>query len=200
MAIARKPKSAPATPAPEKPAEVVKAKAPEAVETPVPVLVAPVLEKAAAAAKDYASNFQSLLKQNAEKAMAEAQTAQDRLRLAAEQSLEPTRTAYEKIKSAAEETTASLETSYAATTRGLTELNQKTFSLLKAHAEANFEHVKAVMSAKSMPEVIDLQTTHLKKSFESANEQLKELASTVKKVATDAGEPIKAAFGKRFAA
>ncbi|GEM_PF-443313 len=200
MAIARKPKSAAATPAPEKPADVVKVKAEAPVVAAAPQAVAPVLEKAAAVAKDYATDLQAMMKENAEKAMAEAKTAQERLRLAAEQGLEQTRAAYEKIKSAAEETTASLETSYAATTRGITEFNQKAFSVIKAQAEANFEHVKAVMSAKSMPEVIDLQTTHLKKSFEVANEQLKELASTVQKVATDAGEPIKAAFGKRFAA
>ena len=72
MAIARKPKSAAATPAPEKPADVVKVKAEAPVVAAAPQAVAPVLEKAAAVAKDYATDLQAIMKENAEKAMAEA--------------------------------------------------------------------------------------------------------------------------------
>jgi len=214
MAIPRKPKSGTLPPAletiAEASAEFLPASTQEAIAEAVKPATIPATEASAplasaprevtAQAMDYAADFQALVQQNTEKAVAEAQAAQERLRLAAEQSLEQTRAAYEKLKSAAEEATASLETSYAAATRCFTEFNQKAFGLLKAQAEANFEHVKAVMSAKSMPEVMDLQTSHLKRSFETANEQFKDLASHVKKVATDAGEPIKAVFGKRFAA
>jgi phasin len=152
------------------------------------------------AAEAVSVDFQATLKQSAEKAMSDAKAAQERVRLAAEQSLEQTRAAYEKMKAAAEEATSSLETSYAAAARGWTEFHQKTLGAIKAHADAHFEHVKAMLAAKTMPEVIDLQTAHVKARIEAANEQIKELASVAQKVATEAGEPIKAALTKRFAA
>jgi phasin len=222
MAIPRKSKPAPPVAAPVaapvimKPVAAVELPAAEAVsEAAITAAVAPVsaalstippaapkldtteIFKAAEAAS---VDFQTALKQNAEKAMAEAKAAQERVRLAAEQSLEQTRAAYEKIKVAAEEATSSLESSYAAATRGWTEFHQKTLGAMKAHADAHFEHVKAMLAAKTMPEVIDLQTAHVKASFEAANEQIKELACVAQKVATEAGEPIKAALTKRFAA
>jgi phasin len=204
MAVARK--SKPAMPVAPAMIELPAAKAvSEAAITAAMAPVtppAPTLEPAAIlkAAEAATVDFQAVLKQNTEKAMAEAKAAQERVRLAAEQGLEQTRAAYEKLKTAAEEATSSLETSYAAATRGWTEFGQKALGAMKAHADAHFEHVKAVISAKTVPEVLDLQTAHLKARLEAANEQIKDLASVAQKVATEAGEPIKSVFSKRFAA
>ena len=206
MAIARK--SKPSTPAPVAPVAIPAAEAVS--EAAITAAVAPVAShvveapavpmEALKAAEAATADFQAMLKQNAEKAMAEAKAAQERVRVAAEQSLEQTRAAYETLKTAAEEATSSLETSYAAAARGWSEFNQKTFGAIKSHADAHFEHVKSVIAAKTMPEMIELQTAHVKARIEAANEQIKDLASVAQKVATEAGEPIKAALSKRFAA
>jgi phasin len=122
------------------------------------------------------------------------------VRQAAEQGLEQTRSTYQKVKAAAEETTSSLETSYSVASRGILELNQKALDAFKAHADATFDHVKAVIAAKSVPEMFTLQANHLRERIEVANEQMKDMASTAQRMANEAVEPLKSSISKRFAA
>jgi phasin len=199
MAIPRKPKPIP-VPEPAAPTpDVAIAEALAPVEVAPPVLAA-MPAPMTAVAETATTDLPALIKGQAETAMAEAKAAQERLRVAAEQGLEQTRAAYAKMKAAAEEATSSLESSYAAATKGWTELNTKALAVVKDNASAHFEHVKAVIAARSMPEVINLQTEHFKSRMAVAGEQIKDLTSTAQKLAADAGEPLKAVLSKRFAA
>lgn len=214
MAIPRKPKSATAAPAPsiEEPADTMLASpaAEEVSQEAIMAAVEPVTETAPAPAPVLtparievakpAAEISDLLQQGADKALAEVKAAQEKVRHAAEQGLEQTRATYEKFKTAAEEANASLETSYAAAARGLTELNQKALGAMKAHADATFAHVKAVIAAKSVPEVMTLSTAHVRDRFEAVNEQIKDMATAAQRVAADTAEPLKAVLSKRFAA
>jgi hypothetical protein len=101
----------------------------------VPAVVRPVLE--------------DLVHETAEKVVLEARDVQDNIRCATEEGMVQTRAAYDRLKHAAEEVTDTLESSYVKVTRGFGELNQKAIEGLKAHAEANFEHFKALAAAKS---------------------------------------------------
>jgi phasin len=204
MAIPRKPKPSPASEPlvaiPDPDQAIAAAMAPVEAAPEILAATAPQPTEALAAAQATAGDFQALLKENTEKALAEAQATQERLRVAAEQGLEQTRAAYAKIKAAAEEATSTLETSYAAAAKAWGALHSKAIDVVKANADAHFDHVKAVLAAKSIPEVIGLHTEHLKARLQAANEQIQDLASTAQKAASDAGEPIKAILSKRFAA
>ena len=142
----------------------------------------------------------AMLQDTAEKALAGAKGLQDNFRRAAEDGLAQTRAAYEKMKVAAEEATGSIESSYATATRGFGEINLKALDAIKSQADASFEHMKALIASKSLSEALTLQSEHLRKQFESISGQAKDMAALTQKVATDAVEPLKATFGKSFAA
>ena len=180
MATIRKPVAKP-TPAPVATPDV---------ETSViaPTLPAPV------------AKVESVLRETTDQTLATARDAQEQFRKVVEQGVAQTRAGYEKLKIAAEEATGTIESSYQAATKGVTALNTKAIDLFKAQSEANLEHVKAMMSAKSFGEAIALQTSHARKQFETLTAQAKDFAELAQKVAAEASEPIKSKLNKSFAA
>ncbi|RUW24215.1 TIGR01841 family phasin, partial [Mesorhizobium sp. M1E.F.Ca.ET.041.01.1.1] len=66
----------------------------------------------------------------------------------------------------------------------------------RANAETDFSHAEALVRAKSLPEVFELQTTFLRKRVEMGAEQAKEFQELATKAATDVSKPVKAAFEK----
>ena len=141
-----------------------------------------------------------LIHETADTAISGAKDAQENLRCATEEALVQTRAAYDKLKHVAEEVTDTFESSYVTVTRGFGELNQKAIEGLKAQADANFEHFKALAAAKSLPEAFTLQTDHARKQFEVISSQMTELATLAQKVVVKAAEPLKSTFDKSLAA
>jgi len=196
MAIPRKPKSPvaaippkatkPKAPAPKAPRSLATKVADAVIAAELPAVIPPALDV--------------LVHETAEKVILEAKDAQENIRCATEETLVQTRAAYDRMKHAAEEVTDTLETSYVKVTRGFGELNQKAMEGLKAQAEANFEHLKALAAAKSIPEALSLQTDHARKQFETLSAQMKELAALAQKVVTEVTEPLKTTFDKNLAA
>ena len=196
MAIPRKSKSPPAAPPAKSDRQTTPAtKAPKAlsakmankvVAAAIPAVIPPAMEV--------------LVHEATEKVVLEARDAQENIRCATEDALVQSRAAYDRMKHAAEEVTDTIETSYVKVTRGFGELNQKAMEGLKAQAEANFEHFKALAGAKSIPEALSLQTDHARKQFEAMTAQMKELTALAQKVVTEATEPLKTGFEKSLAA
>jgi hypothetical protein len=62
---------------------------------------------------------------------------------------------------------------------------------LRANAEADFSHLETLVSAKPLSEVVELQTTFLRKHVEMSVEQAKEFQALVTKAATDVYNPVK---------
>ena len=123
---------------------------------------------------------------------------QDKVRVMVEKGLTETRANYAKVKSAADEATSALETSYASAKSGVAEINAKAIDALKASAEANFDFFKSIVSAKTLSEVVTLNTEFARKQVEMLTGQSKELSAIAQKVATEAVEPIKAQVAKSF--
>jgi len=196
MAIPRKSKSPPAAPpaksakqtnpAPKAPKAIAAKVSNKVVAAAIPAVIPPAMEV--------------LVHEATEKVVLEARDAQENIRCATEDALVQTRAAYDRMKHAAEEVTDTIETSYVKVTRGFGELNQKAMEGLKAQAEANFEHFKALAAAKSIPEALSLQTDHARKQFEAMTAQMKELTALAQKVVTEATEPLKSGFEKGLAA
>ncbi|TIX94310.1 MAG: phasin, partial [Mesorhizobium sp.] len=65
-----------------------------------------------------------------------------------------------------------------------------------ANADAGFSHLEALIGAKSLSEVVELQTSFLRKRAELAVEQAKEFQAVASKAAEDVAKPIKTAFEK----
>ena len=116
----------------------------------------------------------------------------------AEKSVSQAKETYEKMKSAAEEATDVLEDTYAAASKGASDYGLKVIEAARANTNAAFDFATALMTVKSLSEVVELSTAHSRKQFETLGAQAKELAEIVQKVATETAEPIKANASKFY--
>ena len=76
------------------------------------------------------------------------------------------------------------------------DLSLKTISALRANAEAGFSHLEALIGAKSLSEVVELQTAFLRKRVEMTVEQAKDLQAVATKAAEEVSKPMKDVFEK----
>ena len=116
----------------------------------------------------------------------------------AEKSIAQAKTGYEKMNSAAEETTTVLEDTYAKASKGTTEYNLKLIEAARVNTNAAFDFATELFNAKSLSDVVELSTAHLRKQVEAMTAQTKELTSLAQKVATETAEPIREGVGKVF--
>ena len=123
---------------------------------------------------------------------------QQSLRAAAEKSLVDSRAAFVAIKATADEAVSALEVSLAAARDGAFAINAKAFEALRANAEANFDHAKASFAAKSVSEMVALQSEFSRKQLEAFTAQAKDIGALAQKAMTEAAEPIKEQVAKSF--
>jgi phasin len=128
----------------------------------------------------------------------DASKAADQVRAFAEKGIEQSKETYAKLKTGAEEAQKAFESTFETVKSVGSDLSLKTISALRANSEASFSHLEALVGAKSLSEVIELQTSFLRKSVETAVEQAKELQAVTTKAAEDVSKPIKTAFEKSF--
>lgn len=126
----------------------------------------------------------------------DASKAADQVRAFAEKGIEQSKETYAKLKTGAEETQKVLESTFETAKTAGSALSLKTIAALRTNSEASFAHLEALVGARSLSEVVELQTAFVRKSFESAVEQAKELQVVTSKAAEDVSKPIKDAFEK----
>ncbi|MDR3493905.1 MAG: phasin [Ancalomicrobiaceae bacterium] len=114
----------------------------------------------------------------------------------AEKSVAQAQAGYAKLKAAAEETNDMIEDTYETARAGTLEFNAKALDAVKANTDAAFGFAKDLIGAKTLSEVIELQTAFARKSFETFSAQAKDLQATAQKVATETAGPVKAATEK----
>ncbi len=120
------------------------------------------------------------------------------VRVMVEKGLVEARAKYAKAKSAAEETSHAVEASYGAAQKGVIAFNVKAIEAVKAGAAANFDLFASLAGAKTLSELVTLNTEFARKRFEDASARGKELAELARKVADEASAPIKAHVAKSF--
>jgi phasin len=167
------------------PVEATPVEAPVAMETPAPLL-------------PEAPAVQAAIAETVEAPKAAAKDMGESVRGIVEKGLVETRARYALAKSAAEEAAAAVEKSYGAAQSGVAAINLKAMEAIQAGAQANFDLMKALASAKSVSEVVSLQGEFARKRFEDASARAKEMAELTRKVAEDATAPIKAHVAKTF--
>jgi len=99
---------------------------------------------------------------------------------------------------AAQETADLVEDGSSSASTGLSVLGRKALEHAQFNAEAYVGHVSDLMSARSIPEVIDLNTAFAKQVAETLAAQAREFSELAQKTATEAVESIKTRFEKSF--
>jgi phasin len=123
---------------------------------------------------------------------------QHSFRGALEKGVIESRAAFAKAKTAADETASALEVSFAAAKDGALAIHAKAFETLRVNADANFDFLKAVFGAKSLPDLVTLQTEFARKQVETMTSQTKDFGAMAQKAMADAVEPIKEQVVKSF--
>jgi len=161
-------------------------------KTSKPALVAPsTVEEAVAVSEAVAAEATQAVKEG-------AADVQELIRKSTQQGLDQTRAAYEKMKSAAEEATKAIGSSCTVSLKGFSEISQKSLEAVKASADAHMDFFKSLMGVKSPSEALALQSTFVKQQYEALKTQSDDFTATAQKIAKDAAEPLKGAFGKAF--
>jgi phasin len=177
----------PATFIPAAEVETVKAIEVETVKA-IEVETVKAIEAQVAVAKDLGENVRSIV----------AKGFNENVRTLVEKGLVDARARYSQAKVAAEEASAAVEASYGAARDGVVAFNLKAIDAIKADADANFDLLRSLATAKSASELVTLQTEFARKRFEAATARSKELAEFARKVADEAAAPIKAQVAKTF--
>jgi phasin len=123
---------------------------------------------------------------------------QQSFRSALEKSVVESRAAFAKVKTRADETASAFEVSFAAAKDGALAINAKALEVLRAHADANFDFMKSVFAAKSLSDVLALQSEFARKQVETMTSQTKDMGALTQKAMADAVEPIKDQVAKSF--
>ena len=116
----------------------------------------------------------------------------------AEKSVAQARDAYAKMKTVAEQTTDMVEDAYESAREGAFAMGVKAIDAAKTNSDASFAFARDLFGAKTLADVIELQTTFARKQFDAVTVQVKEFQQLAQKVATDAAKPVTAQVEKTF--
>jgi phasin len=136
--------------------------------------------------------------ENAEFPSFDTSKAADQLRAFAEKGVEQSKEAYTKMKSGAEDAQKALETTFETARSAGGDLSLKAIAALRSNTEAGFSHLEALVGAKSLSELFELQTSFLRQRVEIAIEQAKDFQAVSTKAAEDVTKPMKDVFQKTF--
>lgn len=128
----------------------------------------------------------------------DAAKAAEQFRTIAERNAEQTRETFERMRSGAEDTRKAFEASFEGARNAGDELVRKSIAAVRTGTEVNLAQFDALMGAKSLTEVMELQTGYLRKQMELATEQAKDFQTFSQKTATQVSKPVKDAFDKAF--
>lgn len=126
----------------------------------------------------------------------DAGQASEQFRAFAEKGVEQSKEAYAKVKNGMEDAQKVFESTFETAKAASSDLSMKSISSMRAGAEANFAHMEALVGAKSLSEVLELQTAFMRKSYEMMVEQAKDFQAASTKAAEDVTKPTKTAFEK----
>jgi phasin len=122
----------------------------------------------------------------------------EQMRAFAEKGVSQARESYTKFKDAAETHNSTIEAVFTTATKGATDYSAKVLDIVKANTAAAFDFAQELVSAKSLPQAMELWSSHAKKQVETLTAQTKELTELTQKIATETAEPIKAGASKLF--
>jgi phasin len=120
----------------------------------------------------------------------------DTYREFAEKGVAQSKEAYSRIKTAAEDATKTMETTMDTAQAGTVALGLKAIDTMRVNTENTFAHMEALLGVKSVAEMMELQSSFLRKQMETGVDQAKSWQESVRKVSEDVTKPGKAAVEK----
>jgi phasin len=167
-------------------------------ETPKPPRAAKTAaEKAAGATVEAAASAEAATKDVTDAAFAYPKfEVPEMFRSFTEQGLTQTREAYARMKAAAEEATDLFEESFETAREGVREVQFKALDVVKENTDAALELVRKLLTATSIADAVQLQTTFARERFEALVDYSKDVQATWSKVGAEAAKPAKTMFDK----
>lgn len=116
----------------------------------------------------------------------------------AEKSVSQARDAYAKLKSAADETTGLVEETLETARQGTFAIGVKSLDAAKTNSDASFSFARELFGAKTMSEVIELQSSFARQQFDAFTAQFKEIQALTEKLVTATTKPVAEKVEKTF--
>jgi phasin len=113
------------------------------------------------------------------------------VRAMAEKTVAQSRDAYENAKGSMEDAVEVLEKSIDQAGQGAAAINRKVIDNTQANLNTGFDLAKGLASAKNIAEIMELQSSFVRKQFEVLSAQAEEIRTLSTKVATDTTDPVK---------
>lgn len=126
----------------------------------------------------------------------DATQATDQFRAFTENSAAQGREAYAKLKTGFEDGQKAVEATFENAKAFSDEMTLKSIAAMRSTTEAGFAHVEALVAAKSLSEIVELQSAFARKALEMSVDQAKEFQTLSSKAATDVAKPMKDAVEK----
>jgi len=105
---------------------------------------------------------------------------------------------FEKVKSSADDARQAFEKTFESAQAVSNEFALKSLSMVRDGAEATLAQFEALAGAKTFSEVVELQSSYVRKQMEFATRQAKEFQSLSEKALTDFTQPLRDAFSNSF--
>ena len=116
----------------------------------------------------------------------------------AEKSVTQARDAYAKLKNSADEASALVEETVETARAGTLAIGMKAVDAAKSNSDASFSFARELFGAKSLTDVIELQSSFARKQFDVFATQFKEFQALTEKLVTDTTKPVTAKVQKTF--
>jgi phasin len=116
----------------------------------------------------------------------------------AEKSVSQARDAYARFQSAGEEATGLAEETFEKARDGALAIGAKAIDAAKSNSDATFALARDIFGAKSVSEVIELQSTFARKQFEAVTAQMKEFQALGEKYVTATSKSVTEKVEKAF--
>ncbi|WP_225175019.1 phasin [Bradyrhizobium sp. NBAIM02] len=100
----------------------------------------------------------------------------------------------EQMKAASEEITDAFREACATNATRAADYGTKVIEISKINTSSTLEFLSQLADARSFADVVNLSTTHTRRTFEMASGHNRELWDLAQKVATETAEPIKKSF------
>jgi len=100
------------------------------------------------------------------------------------------KTADRRVKQAAREATQRVEESSTKAAEGFRDWQARILSATQANVNAMFEYAQDALKAKSMPEFLEISTTHSRRQMEMMGEQVREITDAAQKATIEGARPL----------
>ncbi|WP_309083370.1 phasin [Chelativorans sp.] len=124
----------------------------------------------------------------------DASKTTEELRNFAEKGAEQAKETYDRVRSGADDARKAFEASLETAKTVGDEIVLKSIAAFRAGTEANLSQVEALVNAKSFSEMIELQSSFIRRQMEFAIDQTREFQAISQKAATELAKPVKDVF------